>query len=93
MKPDEWLALGARVIGLVWILIGLNSLLDALLLNLGYFQHPESTIGYYVIAGSFMLVLGLYFFRGAPLLVDFAYPAEEEEAEEEATDAKPAQPV
>ncbi len=92
MKPEEWLALAARAIGLVWILSGLNYLLDAFLLNLGYFQHPDSSPAYYLIVGLSLVVLGLYFLSGAPLLIKFAYSVAGGAAESNDEENRPPEP-
>ena len=89
MRPEEWFALALRVLGVIEILYGLGYLLDSSLFRLGYFNYPETTPGYYVIAGIAFTVVGLYLMRGAPLIVAIAYPPEadeESELDEEETD-------
>ncbi len=93
MKPEEWLGIAARGLGLYWLVSGLGYLLDALLLNLGYFNYPDPTPAYYVINGLFQAIVGLYFLRGAPLLVGFAYPLPEEDAEGENEGPEPPKPT
>ncbi len=90
MKSEEWFAFAVRVVGLVVALYGLGYLLDSLLFRLGYFNYPDSSPGWYVIVGVFQFVVGLYLLRGAPVVVNFAYPEEvdsaEEQSDEQATD-------
>lgn len=57
---------------------GLGYLLDSLLFWLGYFHFPESSPRYYLVAGLSHLLVGAYLIRGAPHLVRFAYPEEED---------------
>ena len=42
-------------------------------------SHPS----YYLIRGLVTFSAGLYFLRGAPLIIDIAYPFKDEEEEEE----------
>jgi hypothetical protein len=89
MRVEEWFALAIRVIGVAVFLYGIGYLLDSSLFHLGYFNYPESSPGYYVIAGIAYGVAGLYLIRGAPHIVRFAYPADEEKennGQEEETD-------
>lgn len=83
MKIAGWFGLALRVTGVVTFIYGAVYLLDALLLRFGYFNSPDSVPGYFVIIGLFYLLIGLYLIRGAPLLIDFAYPFEENEEDEE----------
>jgi len=94
MRVEEWFAIAVRVIGLLILLYGVGYLLDSLLFRLGYFNYPESSPAYYVVAGISYSVVGLYLLRGAPLIVRFAYPVDEEQDEnnghEEETDRRDA---
>ena len=87
MKAEDWFALAVRVVGVALLLIpGLGTLLDSLLLKLGYFNLPDTQPAYLLIYGSGQLVAGLYLIWGAPSLVGFAYPSGDEievDAEEE----------
>jgi hypothetical protein len=78
MRVEEWFALAMRVIGVVIFLYGIGSLFDSTLFHLGYFNYPESSPVYYMIAGISYGFVGLYLMRGAPHIVRFAYPPEEE---------------
>jgi len=80
MKTEDWFALALRVVGIAILLIpGLGFLLDALLMRLGYFNVPETHPAYYVIYGAAHIAVGLYLLRGAPFIVAFAYPAEDDD--------------
>jgi len=79
MRVEEWFALALRIIGVVIFLFGVSFLIDGFLFRLGYFTYPESSPGYYLIAGLAHGVVGLYLMRGAASIVRFAYPPEEEE--------------
>ena len=87
MKGEAWFALAVRVVGVALLLIpGLGNLLDALLLKLGYFRAPDTHPAYHLIYGTAQLIAGLYLIWGAPFLVGFAYPSDNEieaNAEEE----------
>jgi len=80
MRVEEWFALAVRVVGLALLLIpGLLTLLDSLMLMLGYFDQPGMQPSYYFIYGTVQVVTGFYLIRGAPFLVDLAYWWRDEE--------------
>jgi len=79
MRVEDWFALAVRVVGITILIPGLGTLLDALLLKLGYFQYPDTSPAYHVIYGAAQVIAGLYLIRGAPFLVGFAYPREDED--------------
>lgn len=83
MRAEDWFALSLRVIGAVVSIYGMGYLLDSLLFRLGYFNYPESSPNYYVVAGLSYVIVGVFLIRGAPLLVKFAYPHDEDEHGEE----------
>jgi hypothetical protein len=83
MRVEEWFALALRVVGVVVLVYGVGYLLDSLLFHLGYFHYSESSAGYYVIAGAAFVFGGLGLIRGAPYLVRFAYPIEDDESDNE----------
>lgn len=83
MRAEDWFAVAVRVFGVVTIVNGLSLLLDFLLAKLGYFNQPDPTPGYYLIFGAALIVVGLYLARGAPFLIDFAFPFEDYEEEED----------
>jgi hypothetical protein len=79
MRVEDWFSVALRVVGVLILVSGLGLLLDSLLLKLGYFFYPDSSPGYYLIAGSAQVAVGIYLARGAPLLLAFAYPTEDED--------------
>ncbi|MGH9969320.1 MAG: hypothetical protein ACREBG_16185 [Pyrinomonadaceae bacterium] len=83
MRAEEWFAMAVRVIGVVVFLHGVGYLFDSALFRLGYFNYPETSPSYYVIAGISYGIVGLYLMRGAPHIVRFAYSLEEGEDEDE----------
>ena len=87
MRAKDWFALGVRILGVVNLLYGLGSLLDALLFRLGYFHFPDSTPGYYVVTGLAFSVVGLFLIRGASALVAFAYPEPVDDDDQEDDEA------
>lgn len=89
MRAEEWFALALRVIGVIQVLYGVGYLFDSSLFRLGYFTYPDTTFGYYLIAGIAYTVVGLCLIRFTPPIVDFVYPPEtdeESELDEEETD-------
>lgn len=79
MLVEDWFALAVRVFGVVTIISGLGVLLDSLLFKLGYFNYADSSPGYYLISGLAQIIIGLYLVRGAPHLLELAYPNSEED--------------
>lgn len=79
MRVEDWFALAVRVVGITVLIAGLGVLLDSLLLKLGYFYYADTHPGYYLISGAAQVIAGLYLIRGAPFLVGFAYPGEDED--------------
>jgi hypothetical protein len=92
MRVEGWFALALRIVGIVLLVIpGLLTLLDSLMLKLGYFNLPDTQPSYYLIYGTVQVVVGLYLSRGAPFLVELAYPRGDEDevgAEDEAEQNK-----
>lgn len=84
MRVEDWFALAVRVIGVVILLYGIGYLLDSSLFRLGYFNFPESSPGYYLIAGLSYVFVGMYLIRGASHLVRFAFPEKGKEEDENA---------
>ena len=78
MKVEEWLGLALRVLGVIVLLYGAGYLLDGTLFQLEYFTYPDSSANYYFVVGILYCVVGLFLIRGAPHIVRFAYPNEEE---------------
>ncbi|HYG81080.1 MAG TPA: hypothetical protein VD861_11865 [Pyrinomonadaceae bacterium] len=83
MKAEDWLRLSLQVVGVLVCFFGFQSLLDGLLLHLGYFTYEYSTPGYYLVTGLAYIFIGLYLMRGASSLVRFAYPSEDADEEDE----------
>jgi len=79
MGAQDWFALAVRVVGLMTLISGLVNLMDGFLLKLGYFTHIESGPAYYTIVGVATLIGGLCLILGAPVVVRFAYPREDED--------------
>ena len=81
MRVDDWFSLGVRVVGITVLVAGLGLLLDSLLLKLGYFNLLDTHPAYYLIYGAAQVIAGLYLIRGAPFLVGFAFPREDDDEE------------
>ncbi|MBC8028746.1 MAG: hypothetical protein H7Z16_01430 [Pyrinomonadaceae bacterium] len=79
MRVEGWFALALRIVGMVQLIAGLLTLLDSLMLKLGYFDLPGTQPSYYLIYGTVQVVVGLYLIRWAPFLVELAYPRGDED--------------
>lgn len=89
MGPKEWFAVAIRVLGAILVLYGLAFLMDSLLFRVGYVTYLDVSQLYYVIWGLSYGAVGLYLLRGAPLIVYFAFPEDDEDeddSDEERTD-------
>ena len=72
MKPHELFGVVVRSIGLVILLAGLLYLYSAVAVAFAPDKGVDSPVSYFV-AGFGALLVSIYFLRGAPLLVRFAY--------------------
>ncbi len=88
MNVDDLFGLAVRILGLVLLCYGVQDLVDSGLFKLGYFILMDSNPSYYFIRGLLTFSAGIYFVRGAPLLVSLAYPAKEEEEDEDEEETK-----
>lgn len=69
---------------------GFRQPVDIFLGYLNYILEFDSTFRYYVITGLGEIFLGLYLVRrGAPLIVDYAYPDDDDEEIEDVADVLP----
>lgn len=74
MKCSEIFGLVIRCIGVVLCFIGLSQLYGAAIMMLqGAFANALVPL----VSAVLVLVLGLWFLRGAPCLVSFSYPSED----------------
>ena len=89
MEVKDWFALAVRVVGIAVLIPGLGTLLDSLLLKLGYFNLPDTQPSYFLIYGAAQIVAGLYLIRGASFLVEFAYPWDDAEEVDSTSETEP----
>ena len=77
MKPSDVFGICVRVIGLFGFLGGMAYIIASLCMALwGQAEYRGFQTGQYFVYGIFFGGTGLYFLRGAPFLVRFAYPPE-----------------
>lgn len=79
MKPRELFETAVRVIGLILTLYGTGYLVEFAAVNIGYFTLQRTDVAYYLLQGIGYIVVGLYFLRGAPHFVRYAYPDEQDQ--------------
>jgi len=85
MNADDLFGLAVRVLGVVLLCYGVQDLVDSSMFKLGYFTLMDSNPSYYFVRGLLTFAAGIYFVRGAPLLLSLAYPAKGEDEDEEET--------
>ncbi len=86
MNTRDWFSVAVRVVGLLSCLRGGEDFIYFLMANLGYTSgtsvtasSPTHVITF--VIGLFYFFAGLYFLRGASLLLDYAFPNKEIERE------------
>ena len=83
LKPSIIFALFLRILGVIVFLYGCHYIADFFLGVTGYFTTQHTDYATYVILGICYLIVGMYLTRGAPAIVDYAYPNDEKEFFEE----------
>ena len=73
MRPSEVFGIVIRVFGLSMTVYSLWSLASSIALS---FSGVDVVSVWYVISAVAGLVLGIYFLKGAPLVLHFSYPHE-----------------
>jgi hypothetical protein len=74
MSAKDWFGLIVRVFGLAGTLWGFFYLMSVLYYLMGGHPTPGYTVYHYLLAAIVTLVPSVYFLRGAPHLIRFAYP-------------------
>ena len=75
MKPSDGFGIVVRTIGLLFVLIGIAYSVTVGILIFGtQSTHQEYGVVAYMLCVILFGVVGLYFLRGAPHIVRFAYP-------------------
>ena len=93
MKPHETFGLALRVIGVLTVAYGARYVVDFALGLLGYFSLQRTSYAYYLIMGFAYLCVGLYFLRGAALIVRFAYPDVDDDDDERSDSSDDAEQI
>ena len=79
MQPKATFQMAVRILGLIVMLYGLESLTEGLLIALGASQPHGATMGYWGGKGIIQLIIGAFMVRGSPDLVDFAFDKQKED--------------
>ena len=90
LKPSVIFALFLRILGVIVFLYGMRYIADFFLGVTGYFTTQHTDYATYVILGMCYLIVGMYLTRGAPGVVDYAYPnaaQDEKEIADEQTES------
>jgi hypothetical protein len=76
MKPAQAFGVSVRIIGLLGCFAAILYLMSGVMLSFGPTCRVQS--GYpawqYFVVGTFVLVISIYFLRGARMIMRFAYP-------------------
>lgn len=83
MNAKDWFGVAVRIIGLLAIAHGLYDLVTFAMISSNILESSLTSDIHYatLYIGLIYFFIGLYFLRGASLLLDFAYPNEYEEDE------------
>ena len=77
MKPSDVFGICVRVIGLLGLLTGSGYVIGGICFALwGKVEYEGFRTGQYLFYGVVFCAIGLYFMRGAPHFIRFAYPDE-----------------
>lgn len=73
MKPRDWFALVIRIFGFLLFVTALAYLLSVVWMIITPSEDDAGVVAY-VVTGVVFGLMSLYFLRGAPQIVNFAYP-------------------
>ena len=92
MEERSWFSVGTRLVGVGTLVYGIWDLVHPALFYAAYFQNPDMSFRFYMIAGWCSIGIGLLLIRAPGIIVNFAYGVEDEieseGAEEEADSSK-----
>jgi hypothetical protein len=74
MKAKDIFGLAIRLLGLGLCINGADNLSEFIAVQIGYFTLQRTDPTYYFVLGVAEIIVGLYFLRGAPHFVRYAYP-------------------
>lgn len=74
MKTKDLFGLIVRLAGLALCLDGASYVAEFIAVQIGYFTLQRTDPMYYFVLGAGYIIVGLYFLRGAPHFVRYAYP-------------------
>ncbi len=77
MTIRDWFDVGVRLVGVGVLVYGIWDLIHAALFYVAYFQNPDMTFRFYLIAGWCSIAVGLILIRTAHVFVNFAYGSED----------------
>jgi hypothetical protein len=80
MKPRDCFGVVIRTIGLLLLIVSALYLNSALVTMIGRESSHAATPAYYLVASALTAGIGLYFLRGAPHLMRFAYGEEKSDS-------------
>jgi hypothetical protein len=78
MTAKDVFGLALRLTGLALCLSGIDNVGEFIAVQIGYFTLQKTDPTYYFVLGIAQVIIGLYFLRGAPHFIRYAYPDDDE---------------
>ena len=77
MNQKQWFQLVVRSVGLIVFLYGVEAVYEAVFYAAGPSEVSDPRVSkLYALRGALEIALGVFFMRGAPAVVEFAFPPE-----------------
>jgi len=83
MKPSQAFGVFVRCVGLILVLAAAQHFFTGLLLLVEPNSRSNAPVSHLFLYGVVLLVIGWYLLRGAPYIVNFAYPHADSDAKDD----------
>jgi len=81
MKPKHAFGVAVRIIGLITIMVGIYYLIDDCILALAVGLGGSYMSWRFFVVAAVLILVGLYFLRGAPHIIRFAYRDDDQDSD------------
>ena len=85
MKPRDFFGVALRTLGTLFFIVGLIYIASAIFATIWRDIPGRATPSQYLVMGLTITAVSIYFLRGAPHLMRFAYPKDGNETQDEKT--------